>query len=132
MLPVVDLPNVGQQFPVKNITSDRHLQRVEGVLCDVIGVQIVHLTHRHINVRLRRVGEKQELRACKSIKALQAEILCLHDLETRMWLWSIALNAGAFSLEGVKASCDGVDTGGNKSATRTKLSEMMMMSNTYP
>lgn len=113
-LPVVDLSDVGVQFPVKHLTADGHLQLVERVLHDVVRVQLVDPPRGHIHVRLGVVGVQEELGARHGVEALQAEVLCLHDLEPGRRLWPggdpVCRRSGWGLLDGVEAGCDGVDT----------------------
>lgn len=62
--------DVRAQMPIKGLALDRHIDLVEGVLHDVVRIQLVDLADDDIHVRLVRLGEEQELRARQSLKAL--------------------------------------------------------------
>lgn len=79
----VDLPNVRVQLPIKGLAANGHLELIEGVLHDVVRVQVVDPTHGNIHVGLHRVGEEQEFGAGQGVEALQPEVLGLEDLESR-------------------------------------------------
>ncbi|KAL6403094.1 putative multiubiquitin chain binding protein (MBP1) [Ilyonectria robusta] len=109
-LSIVDLPNVRQHFPVKNVTPDGHLQGVKGVLHDVIRVQVVDAADGDVDIGLRGVGEDEEFGARQGGVALHAEVLRLQDLEPRRRLRSAPAGRGARrGLDGVEACRDGVD-----------------------
>jgi hypothetical protein len=80
---IVDLPYVRIELPVEHLAPDRHLQLVEGILHDVVRVQVVDPVHGHVDVGLQRLGEEQKLGAGQGGEALQPEVLRLQDLETR-------------------------------------------------
>lgn len=113
-LPVVDFSDVGVQFPVKHLTPNGHLQLVEGILHDVVRVQLVDPPRGHIHVRLGVVSVQEELGARHGVEALQAEVLRLHDLEPGRRLWPggdpVCRRRQRGLLNGVEAGCDGVDT----------------------
>lgn len=73
-LPVVYLPNVRQQLPVKHVGPDRHLELIERVLHDIVRVEIIHLANRDVHICLRRVREQQKLDARHGREALQPEV----------------------------------------------------------
>lgn len=80
---IINLPNVRVELAVEHVAAHRHLELIEGVLHDVVGVEIVDFAHGDVDVGLHGVGEKQELCARLRVEALQPEILRLHDLEPR-------------------------------------------------
>lgn len=113
-LSVINLPDIRQEFPVKDLAPNRHLERVEGVLHDVVGVQVVNPPHGHVDVCLRRVREEQELGPGHGAEALQAEVLRLHDLEARGGLGPERRAVGVPRrglFNGVQTGGDGVYTG---------------------
>lgn len=120
LLPVVYLSNIRQQLAIKKVATHRHLKRVEGVLHDVVGVEVVNAPQRHVNVCLRGIGEEEELCAGEGGEALHAKVFRLEHLEARRRLGAAGEHVGAGRvrrregrlLDGVEAGCDGVDAAG--------------------
>jgi hypothetical protein len=124
-LPAVNLPNIRQQLPVEHVAPDGHLELVERVLHDVVGVQLVDASDGDVDVGLRRVGEEQELGARHGVEALQPKVLGLEHLEPRLRLGAREdpgrrggvggggddPRCGGRILDGVQTSGDGVNAG---------------------
>lgn len=108
--PVIDLTYIRVEFPIKHFASDGHLQLVKRILHDIIGVQIIDPSRGYIHVCLCSVGEDQELGARHGVKALQAKVLRLHNLETRSRFRSAGDAAGRCDRRGL---FDRVEAGGN-------------------
>ena len=100
--PAVNLPDIRPQPPLKGVAPNGHLELVEGVLHDVVAVELVDAAHGHVDIGLGGVGEEEELCAGEGVEALHAEVLRLEDLEA----------GGAGGFVGVQAGGDGVDAGG--------------------
>jgi hypothetical protein len=71
--PVLLCSYVTQQMSIKRLTPDGHLHLIEWVLGHIIRVQLVHLPHDQIHIRLLRLCEQQELGTADSLKRSQAE-----------------------------------------------------------
>lgn len=74
-------PDPSAQSPIKLLTSHRHLQGIERILHDIVGVELINLRDNRITVRLVRFGEEQEFHAGRCLKARQAEIRSLEHFE---------------------------------------------------
>lgn len=74
-------------MPIPRLGSDRHLDLIEGVLHDVVRIQLIHFSQNHIHVRLMRFREQEELRAGQSLEARQAKRLAFEDLEAGLGGW---------------------------------------------
>lgn len=55
--------------PLKFLAPYRHLQRIEGILHHVVGVEFVASSQDDIRIALRRLREKEKLRSCRSLVA---------------------------------------------------------------
>jgi hypothetical protein len=70
ILAVVDLSNIRQQLPIKDVTPNRHLKLIEGVFHDVVSIHIIYAADYQIDVGLRGIGENQELRSRHGVETL--------------------------------------------------------------
>lgn len=68
---------------VEQLAPDGHLQRVEGVLEDIIGVQLVHLAQQNVDTIQARLRDHNELDAGERLKAVQREGVRLQQLNAR-------------------------------------------------
>lgn len=75
--------HITHQTPLKLLTAYRHLQLVEGILHHIIRVQLIHLSHNRVHIRLARFGEEQKLGAREGLKTVQPEGGGLEDLDSR-------------------------------------------------
>lgn len=107
---------------VKRITSDGHLQLVERILHDIVGIQLIDLAHHGIHVLHQRVGEEKELGPGQGLEAGQAKLVGFKHLDSSLWYSGVRGRvrsrgrgcAGAAAtadgdLRGERA-CDGMDT----------------------
>lgn len=68
-------------MPLKGLTPDGHLGLIEGILHDVIGVELVDAAHDDLDVGLLGLGKEQELGAREGLEAGQAEEGALENFE---------------------------------------------------
>ena len=61
------------QTPIPRVDANRHLELVEGILHDEVGVAIVHAAHDILDVGGDGVGEEEEFRAGQRLEAGEAE-----------------------------------------------------------
>ena len=66
--------HVCSQMSIECLTSNRHFQLIERVLCHIVRVQFVHLPRDDINIRLMWLREQEKLRARKCLEARKAEV----------------------------------------------------------
>jgi hypothetical protein len=69
------------QRHVKLMTPDWHLHRVEGILHDEIGVQLVDLAYDDLDVGLRGLRQHQELCARGRLEAVEPKVRGLEHLD---------------------------------------------------
>ena len=50
-------PNPSPEPPVKLLAPHWHLQRIKWILRDVIGIELIHLSHNSVAIRLLRFRE---------------------------------------------------------------------------
>jgi hypothetical protein len=62
------------QAAVELVAPDGHLDGVERVLHDVVGVQLIYFLHHGIDIGLLRLSEKEELCARLRLEALDPEL----------------------------------------------------------
>jgi hypothetical protein len=70
LLSVVDFSHITQQLAVKHLGSHGHFQLIEGVLHDIVAVELVYPANGDIDIRLRCVREEQKLDARQRVEAL--------------------------------------------------------------
>ncbi len=76
-------------MPIKGLAFDRHIKLVEGILHDIVCVQLVHPADDGVHVGLVRFGEEQKFCAREGLEALQPEVLALEQLDAGRWhAWS--------------------------------------------
>ena len=61
-------------MPIKRLTPDWHFQLIEGILCHIIRIQFVQLSHDDINIWLMWLREQKKLGAGKCLEAGEAEV----------------------------------------------------------
>ena len=116
--------HITHQPPLKLLTPYRHLQLIKRVLHHIIRVQLIHLPHDGIHIRLARFREQQEFRACEGLKTIQPERRGFEDFDARALVgrdgeggWSERFGDG---VDAVECACedeevvdgDGVEVGG--------------------
>ena len=60
-------------MPLESLTAHRHLQLIEGILHHVIRIQLVHLPHHNVHIRLLGLREEQELGPAGRLEAREPE-----------------------------------------------------------
>lgn len=60
--------DICQQIPVEGFTAYWHLDLIEGILHDVVRIELVNTLHDHVDVWLVGLCEYEEFRACASIR----------------------------------------------------------------
>ena len=69
------------QATVELVAPNGHLDSVERVLHDVVGVQLVDFLHHDVDIGLLRLSEEKKLGARLCLEALNAEMAGLEDLD---------------------------------------------------
>lgn len=72
---------IRRQCAVELLDADRHLERIEGVLHDVVAVHLIASPHDRFRVRLLRAREQQEFDAGGRLEAGQVEVAGLEALD---------------------------------------------------
>ena len=67
------------QPTIELLTADGHLYRIERVLHNKVGVQLVYLPYHRINVRLLGLRKQQKFRPGQGLETLYAEVTRLED-----------------------------------------------------
>ena len=75
-------PHITHQPPLELLTPYRHLQLIKRVLHHIIRIQLIHLPHNRIHIRLARFREQQKLRAREGLEAIQPEGRGFEDFDT--------------------------------------------------
>lgn len=68
-------------MPIEGFAPHRHLELIERILHDIVGVQLVDLFHDNVDIGHERVGEEQELRPRQRLKAGEAELVGFEAFE---------------------------------------------------
>lgn len=66
---------------IERLTPDRHLQTIKRILHHIIRVELVHLAHDNVDIRLLRLREEQKLGPRHRLEARQPEQPGLQHLE---------------------------------------------------
>lgn len=117
---------VGGQSSVKLVDTNGHLETVEGVGHDVVGIDVVASASNLVCVGLLRAGEKQELCAGGSLETGQTEVRRLERLNAGGLVGSIARRSrrGCDRRQGTRDGMDAVKgTGQNEIVVGVELLE---------
>lgn len=68
---------------IEFLTPNRHLDGIEGVLHNIVRIQLVYLPHRGINVGLCRFCEEEEFDAGLCLETLDTEVARFEDFNAR-------------------------------------------------
>jgi hypothetical protein len=82
------------QAPIKLLAPNRHLDGIERVLHDVVGIQLIYLLHHCVHIGLLRLSEEQELDTGLCLETLDAEVGAFEDF-----------NTGRVDREGLEVEC---------------------------
>jgi hypothetical protein len=99
---------IGGQGSVKLVDADGHLETVEGVGHDVVGIDVVASASYLIRVGLLGTGEEQELCAGGSLETSQTEMRRLERLDARGLVCTIARRCRR-GCDGGQGARDGMD-----------------------
>ena len=77
--------DIRAQVPVKSLAFDRHVDLVEGVLHDIVRVQLIDPANGDIYIGLKWLGKEQKLRPRQRMEALQPEVFALEHFNAGGW-----------------------------------------------
>lgn len=69
------------QMSIKRFALDRHINLIEGILHDIIRIELVHLADDDVHVGLVGFGEEEEFGARQGLEALQTEMVTLQGFQ---------------------------------------------------
>ncbi|KAL1984406.1 hypothetical protein VTN96DRAFT_9185 [Rasamsonia emersonii] len=73
-----------RQMAIERFTSHRHFQLVEGILHDVVGVELVHFAHHGVDIGHQRIRKQQEFGPREGLEAGETETVGFEDLDPRL------------------------------------------------
>ncbi len=62
---------------IKRFTLDRHINLIERIFHDIVGVELIDTPHDDVDVGLIGFGEEQEFGPRQGLEALHPEVLAL-------------------------------------------------------